>query len=101
MKYKGYVGNVVYDDEAKIFHGEVIGLKDIITFQGKSVSELEQAFMDSIDDYLEWCQEQGEQKEEYMKQLKNTEKKPPHLRGGQDIIVKQKIAKIDEELGKI
>ena len=63
MRYKGYFGEVVYDDEARIFHGEVIGLKDIITFQGKSVHELEKAFKDSIDDYLVWCQERGEQPE--------------------------------------
>jgi predicted HicB family RNase H-like nuclease len=63
MKYKGYFGEITYDDEAKIFHGEVIGLKDIITFQGKSVNELKKAFQDSINDYLEWCEERGEQPE--------------------------------------
>ena len=55
MKYKGYIGHVEYDDEAKIFHGEVVGLKDIITFQGSSVEELEEAFKDSVEDYLAWC----------------------------------------------
>ena len=63
MKYKGYWGEVTFDDEAKIFHGEVIGLKDVITFQGKNVEEIEQAFKDSINDYLIWCQERGEQPE--------------------------------------
>ncbi len=63
MKYKGYIGHVEYDDEAKIFHGEVVGLSDIITFQGKSVEELEKAFRESVDDYLSWCQERGEKPE--------------------------------------
>ncbi len=63
MKYKGYIGHVEYDDEAKIFHGEVVGLRDIITFQGKSVGELEQAFHDSINDYFNWCKERGEKPE--------------------------------------
>lgn len=63
MKYKGYIGHVVYDDQAKLFHGEVIGLKDVITFQGTNVAELEQAFKDSIDDYLAWCKERGESPE--------------------------------------
>jgi predicted HicB family RNase H-like nuclease len=54
MKYKGYIGHVEYDNEAKIFHGEVIGLKDVITFQGSSVKELEEAFKDSVEDYLAW-----------------------------------------------
>ena len=60
MNYKGYLGHVVYDDEAKLFHGTVIGLKDVITFQGTTVKELDKAFTDSVDDYLEWCKERGE-----------------------------------------
>lgn len=57
LKYKGYSGFVVYDDDARIFHGEVAGLKAVITFQGTTVDEIEQAFKDSIDDYLDWCKE--------------------------------------------
>lgn len=60
MKYKSYIGKVEYDDKAKIFYGEVIGLKDVITFQGTSVDELEQSFKDSIDDYLAFCKKRGE-----------------------------------------
>lgn len=63
MKYKGYLGQVEYDAEAKLFHGEVIGLKDIITFQGTTAAEIERAFKDSIDDYLMWCRERGEKPE--------------------------------------
>ena len=36
MEYKGYVGRVEYDDEAAIFHGEVINTRDVITFQGRA-----------------------------------------------------------------
>ena len=57
--YKGYEGIAEFDEDAHIFSGEVLGLKDVITFQGESVSELEQAFHDSVDDYLEWCSEDG------------------------------------------
>lgn len=60
MKYKGYVGHVEYDDEAKIFHGEVLGIKDVVTFQGTTVDEIEKAFQDSVDDYLAFCAERGE-----------------------------------------
>lgn len=61
MKYKGYTGHVEYDDEAKIFHGEVLGIKDVVTFQGTTVDEIEQAFKDSVDDYLAFCLERGEE----------------------------------------
>ena len=57
--YKGYVGHVTYDDEAKLFHGEVIGIRAVITFQGTNVDEIETSFRDSIDDYLDWCVERG------------------------------------------
>lgn len=60
MKYKGYDGAVEFDEEAGIFHGEVIHLRDVITFQGTCVAELVQAFHDSVDDYLEFCKERGE-----------------------------------------
>ena len=52
MDYKGYVGMVEFDDEADIFHGEVVNLRDVITFQGRSVDALRQAFEESVDDYL-------------------------------------------------
>lgn len=61
MTYKGYGGSVRFDDEAEIFHGEVTGLRDVVTFQGRTVSELKAAFQDSIDDYLEYCASRGEE----------------------------------------
>jgi predicted HicB family RNase H-like nuclease len=61
LSYKGYTGHVEYDDKAGVFHGEVLDLRDVITFQGKSVEELEQAFRESIDDYLEFCESKDEE----------------------------------------
>ena len=60
LQYKGYTGHVEFDDEAGLFHGEVIDLRDVVTFQGKSVEELEGVFRDSVDEYLEFCEERGE-----------------------------------------
>jgi predicted HicB family RNase H-like nuclease len=60
MEYKGYIGKVEFDDEAEIFHGEIINTRDVITFQGKSVDELTKAFRESIDDYLAFCKQRGE-----------------------------------------
>ena len=60
LKYKGYSGKVEFDEEANIFHGEVLDTRDVITFQGTSVKEIRIAFQDSIDDYLEFCEERGE-----------------------------------------
>ena len=52
MEYKGYRAAVVYDDEAGIFHGEVVDTRDVITFEGTSVEQLQKEFRFSIDDYL-------------------------------------------------
>ena len=63
MRYKGYLAKVEFDDEAGLFHGQVINIRDIITFQGQSVDELRQAFADSVEAYLEFCAERKEEPE--------------------------------------
>lgn len=61
MSYKGYVGSVTYDDEAGVLFGTVTNIDDVITFEGTSVDEIRQAFRDSIDFYLDFCAEQGDE----------------------------------------
>jgi predicted HicB family RNase H-like nuclease len=61
LEYKGYTGNVEFDPEAGLFHGEVLDTRDVITFQGTSVEDLQQAFRDSVDDYLDFCTERNEE----------------------------------------
>ena len=63
LKYKGYTGIVQFDDEAMIFHGEVIGLRDVITFRGTTPEELKKEFKTSIDGYLAWCKKLGQEPE--------------------------------------
>ncbi len=60
MSYKGYEGLVSYDEDAELFHGEIINLRDVVTFQGRSVDELKKALEDSVEDYLAFCAERGE-----------------------------------------
>ena len=60
MDYKGYVAKVEFDDEDDVFHGEVINLRDVITFQGQTVDELREALQESVEDYLAFCAERGE-----------------------------------------
>jgi predicted HicB family RNase H-like nuclease len=58
LEYRGYFGTVEADDG--IFVGRVTGLRDVITFEGTTFAEVEQAFRDSIEDYLAFCAERGE-----------------------------------------
>lgn len=62
MEYKGYFAKVEFDDD-NIFHGEVINLRDVITFEGETVRALKKAFQDSVDDYLDFCAKRGEDPE--------------------------------------
>lgn len=63
MKYKKYVATVELDAEAGLLHGEIINLSDVVTFQGRSIDELRQAFKESVEDYLEACAEFGKEPE--------------------------------------
>lgn len=63
MEYKGYIGKVEIDDEAGILHGEVINVRDVITFEGESVDEIQKAFRESVDDYLAFCAKRKESPE--------------------------------------
>ena len=57
--YKGYSATVSFDEDALMFHGEVLGIRDVITFQARTAEDLPKAFHDSVDDYLEWCAQVG------------------------------------------
>jgi predicted HicB family RNase H-like nuclease len=58
--YKGYHGHALYDHDSGLFHGEVLGTTDVITFQGQTIEELRTAFRESVDDYLKFCKARGE-----------------------------------------
>ena len=59
MKYKSYVARIDYDEVDRIFVGHLAGIKDIVGFHGTTVDELENAFRESVDDYLAICEETG------------------------------------------
>jgi predicted HicB family RNase H-like nuclease len=56
MTYKGYRARIDYDDDVITFFGKVINTtRDAITFQGDTIPELQQAFADSVEEYLRFC----------------------------------------------
>ncbi len=63
MTSDGYLAKVELDEEAGLFHGEVINTRDVLTFQGRTLDELKAAFAETIADYIEWCRERGKEPE--------------------------------------
>jgi predicted HicB family RNase H-like nuclease len=63
VEYKGYLGNMEVDAEAGIIFGRVLGLRDVITFQGETVREAVESFHNSVDEYLAFCAERGREPE--------------------------------------
>lgn len=60
MTYKGYQACIEYSDEDGCLVGRVAGIKDLITFHGKSVAEIRREFKSALDFYLETCENRGE-----------------------------------------
>ena len=67
LKYKNYIGIAKWDDEVKSFHGSVIGMSDGITFVADKKEDLQRALADSVEDYIEFCEETNKIPEESKK----------------------------------
>ena len=61
MTYQNYKAKVEYDPVDKIFVGHIIGIRDIVGFHGSTVEELESAFHEAVDHYLEVCEKIGQE----------------------------------------
>lgn len=59
FEFKGYVGSVEFSAEDRVFFGKIHGINDLVTFEGCSVDELEEAFKAAINDYLSTCESLG------------------------------------------
>ncbi|MGA9547904.1 MAG: type II toxin-antitoxin system HicB family antitoxin [Rhodomicrobium sp.] len=63
LRYKDYLAAIELDPDAGLFHGEVINTRVVLTFQGRSIDELNAAFSETIADYEDWCKERGKEPE--------------------------------------
>jgi len=63
IEYRGYHGVFEFDSSIDAFHGRVVGLQDVVTFEGRSLDELRQEMAESVEDYLELCEEVGKDPE--------------------------------------
>ena len=71
LKCQNYTATIRYSSDDEVFFGTVIGINDLVSFEGTSVTELKEAFKDAIDDYLETCKSMNRQPDKTYKGVFN------------------------------
>ena len=61
LQYKGYYASVYFSADDDVFFGKLLGIDDLVNFEGASVKELKKAFHEAVEDYLETCEELGKE----------------------------------------
>ena len=56
LQYKGYLASLHFSAEDDVFYGKILGIDDLVNFEGASVIELKKAFHEVVDDYLVTCE---------------------------------------------
>jgi predicted HicB family RNase H-like nuclease len=59
LKHKGYEGSVEYSAEDRLLHGRILGIRDMVIYDGTSIREIEKNFRGAVDEYLEFCEAEG------------------------------------------
>jgi len=67
LHYKDYVGSIEFSEVDGVFHGKVVGIKSLISFEGNSVNAIIKDFHNAVDEYFEFCAEIGKQPEKPFK----------------------------------
>ena len=55
ITYKGFIGSVHFSSEDRVFYGKIKGINDLISFEGKTVDELEEGFKYMVDEHIKDC----------------------------------------------
>ena len=59
LEYKGYTGSIEYSPEDDLLFGKVLGVKGLISYEGKTGKSLEKDFKEAVDTYLLDCKMNG------------------------------------------
>ena len=61
LKYKGFIGSIEAELDDNTLYGKVLGLDKgtLITYEGKTIEELKEDFINAVDDYIASCKENG------------------------------------------
>lgn len=56
MIYKKMMGSVEYSKEDDVFYGQIMGVKELYSYEGFSICDLRRAFEEAVDDYINYNQ---------------------------------------------
>ncbi len=73
IEYKGYVGVYEFDEKNNLLYGKVSNIDDLVTFQGKSIKQIQEAFEDAVNEYIAWCKKYRSPAKKYRSLLKEKE----------------------------
>ena len=56
LEYKGFTGSIRYPKEERgLFHGKILNIPSLLTYEGHSIAELDYDFREAVDIYLDMC----------------------------------------------
>ncbi len=76
LQYSGYLGSLDYSLEDGCLYGKILYINDLVTYEAATVPELETAFKESVDDYLETCADIGKDPDKSFKGTFNVRMTP-------------------------
>lgn len=61
LRYKGFIGSIEAELEENTLYGKVLGLDKgtLVTYEGKTLAELKEDFVNAVEDYIAHCKENG------------------------------------------
>jgi len=61
IEYKGYWTQVEFSADDQVLYGKIEGISDLVNFECKDASGVNEAFKEAVDDYLAFCEDLGQE----------------------------------------
>ena len=59
MNYKNYYGSVHFDDKELFLYGKLEFIRALVTYEATEAKSLRREFEESVDEYLQLCEQEG------------------------------------------
>lgn len=53
LSYKGFIGSVNFSTDNRVYFGKIEGINDLVTFEGTTADELEEAFKYMVEKHIQ------------------------------------------------